>query len=58
MQLACGLHELDEIGRRLTTSLAPAMWEFNHKQIAQIVDSEMGNPVLSAITVIYGTDKA
>src|ERR1700712_3065506 len=27
---------LDEIGLRLSTTLAPAIWEFNHQQVAQI----------------------
>ena len=48
---------LDEIGHRLMSTLEPAVWEFNHAQIARIVDAEMGEPALVAIVVNYGTDK-
>ena len=48
---------LDATGQRLAASLEVAVWEYNRKQITQIVDAEMNAPFLSGIRVSYGKDE-
>lgn len=49
--------QLEAISARLTSSLQVAVWEYNHQQIAKIVNSEMSAPFVLGILVTYGKER-
>src|SRR5262245_39737098 len=49
--------QLTRIAGRLGTTLSVAIWEFNVRQVEEIVASEMSTPALTGILVHYAKDR-